>query len=664
MSILNEIIKLFVNNNSFIIEKYENIKREKNINNIFKKICLILILKIKYIKNKTKYSYYMSKKLRYPEAKEKVFETDCLNSCLKQNNIYFIDLFDTLLLSQFPHKSVLYDIIGCDLEIYDYRKYREDAEKKFKMKCNEDGDNNYNFDEFYTFLSKWCGIDIEKVKGTELKLIIKYYICNSLLVKNINLLIKSKFKVYAYNDSLLSNKDLKILLAYYGYDANVEIINFSEVMDYVKLSNEKKSNSVKESCNLIYYGSKLEKELKGIKSNKWRMVRSPDIHLIGEEYRITSRGFFDIELYNGIINTSLYTFYQNKSFYQKHGFVYGGLLICNFCKWLNQLARSQDIDKFLFLSRDCSIINKVYDEYYNEFDHEYVRFSRFASQQLLFCDYTEQYIEDVLRSRINIKSRKTIAEILREIDLELLMEFLVERGMLSNQIFDEKGFNMLKELIYEKKRDIIAYFEETKRAAIQYFKKIIDNRKKICIVDLGWRGTSVGYLKHFLKKEVSNDIEVIGALVGASDCKFAQNLVSSSQMFCYAFDNEIFRGPLDKKQNKMTYMEILCYEAMFSSSEDTLLKYKTGTNAEVQFIYGSNNNSKIIDEMHLGVMNFAEIYNRYKEITGRVISGKDAFMPLYQIIQNKKYRMKFLEEYYETEKALQGFGVNSKTTIY
>ena len=68
----------------------------------------------------------------------------------------------------------------------------------------------------------------------------------------------------------------------------------------------------------------------------------------------------------------------NENIYYSHGFKVGGILAVGYCEYINQVAETKNIDKILFCSRDCEVIWKIYNQYFEEYENEYIEISRYA----------------------------------------------------------------------------------------------------------------------------------------------------------------------------------------------------------------------------------------------------------------------------------------------
>ncbi len=382
-----------------------------------------------------------------------------------------------------------------------------------------------------------------------------------------------------------------------------------------------------------------------------------NVRSLGEKYRPYFRENAVTALYNQVINSKLHSKNEATEFFYEYGLVCGGLLVCGFCQYLNELAEKEKIDKFLFVARDGDIMQKIYNKYFAEKKQAYILFSRFASYELIFEDYPEEYIDKNIRPRMyRHNTDNTIGNILKECHLEMLNKFLTEEELCVENALDENSYAKLRMLILEHKQEVQESYKETSEAAKTYFMKQVEGCKKVCVVDLGWHGKSIVYLKHLLENKYQWSGQVVGALVGGACDEVTQNYIRQGLINTYAYEDESWRHNGVNNGKKMTTEEVICIESLFSSEADTLLRYYFDENGTVDFIYGKPNRNKAsMRQVHQGIMDFAQIFMPIIEKYNLKIMARDAYTPLDSLMQNERYRNMIYQAYYEEPEAINGF---------
>lgn len=156
----------------------------------------------------------------------------------------------------------------------------------------------------------------------------------------------------------------------------------------------------------------------------------------------------------GILNAYLNNGTNSYTPYFEYGMVNGGLLACGYCEFLNKVVKEKNVDKILFVARDGFIIKKVYDSYYHECDNDYILFSRFCSEQILFEKYAEDYIHHNFYYRLGMEQKTSLEQILKETDLEFLIEKLSDYGLRKEELYTSENNDKVVSLIYGEKRGL------------------------------------------------------------------------------------------------------------------------------------------------------------------------------------------------------------------
>ena len=382
-----------------------------------------------------------------------------------------------------------------------------------------------------------------------------------------------------------------------------------------------------------------------------------NIHHLGNPYRT----YYDHNavtcLTDRIGNLLLHGDEREKSIFYEYGTTCGGILTCGFCQWLNDLADRKNIDLFLFVARDGDIMQKIYQRHYAKHESAYLAFSRFASFELIFGDYPEEYIDKNIKPRMARRNcDNTIAAVLRECGLDFMESRLPDEELDKTDILNEERYEAFKQFLLRHMGEIATRFQTSCEAAAQYYGQLCRGHHNICVVDLGWHGKSIIYLKYFMEKKCGMDVRVTGAMIGAAPEVVVQDYIRKDMINVYAFENDKWRSPGSRNGEQMDYQEILCTELLFSSPKDTLLRYTLGEKGETVFLYGrKNENVYAIQEIHRGISDFAEKFAPIRRQCGFRVLARDAYTPLYYTLKNKKLCSWLFENYREEINAINGF---------
>lgn len=456
-----------------------------------------------------------------------------------------------------------------------------------------------------------------------------------------------------YSDFLIMNETVKKILEEASYSGKkVFVYNNSELSNQFINRILKKNGCQYEVISNIKNGIHITN--KGKHKNE---VIYENINHVGEVYRPYYYTNVVTAFYNQLLNMKFHSSEKLYSLYYEYGYTCGGILICGFCQFLENLAKQENIDKFLFVARDGDIMIQVYKRYFNHKDSSYLVFSRFASYELIFEDFPDEYIDKNIKTRIDRKSTdNSIKKILSECKLEFISKYFDEEGLNGKELLTQDNYMQLRKILIQHKDEIQNSFQETCIAAKKYFLGEIQGKKKVCVVDLGWHGKSIVYLKHLCEKKYGWKGNIVGAMIGASESQIVQTYIRTGLIHTYAFENEYWRNLGMQSGKHVDYKECICLEELFSSPNDTLLRYRLGQNGDTDCIYGKKNqNKKIIEQIHSGILDFADQFMPMIQKYNLMITPRDAYTPTDACMGNQNYVDMLYEKYDEEPNAINGF---------
>lgn len=127
----------------------------------------------------------------------------------------------------------------------------------------------------------------------------------------------------------------------------------------------------------------------------------------------------------------------------------------------------------------------------------------------------------------------------------------------------QDNYGQFKDWLLRYHKQITEHFHESCVAAEQYYRKVCRGHRNICVVDLGWHGKSIVYLKYFMERKCAMDVRVTGAMIGACDDVVTQNYIRKGLIDTYAFESDRWRSQGSRNGTKMGYRETICTEALF-----------------------------------------------------------------------------------------------------
>ena len=572
-------------------------------------------------------------------------------------DVISFDIFDTAVYRKVDRPIDVFNIMSAEMNMNDFVDIRKKAEVMARnIKEKACGTREVVLSEIYDVLGDRFDVD-KKWMDREIELEIDISLPNEYILEVYNTLLKFGKKIVFMTDMYLPLDVIKTILDKNGY-ANYDCIILSNEYGLRKgdgtLQEVLSEKYPKES--IIHIGDNEAGDVIKTMDAGLDAGFNPDCRYAYKEPEMENiAGSF----YRAVIQTNMNTGFWNKDIYYTHGYRTGGIITAGYCEYINKLATEKNIDKILFCARDCDVINKVYNRFYNEVESEYINISRFA----IFNITSEHYLYDlanryIIRYFKMYRSSKTIADVLKEAGYGYLIEELekydIDRFSFPCSV-DEKR---MTEFIYNCSNLIYVHNTEAREAARKYFDIVIGNAKNVLVVDIGWSGTCITALNYFIQKHLGEkNCKITGALMCTNRNDLIKNSIQFNEIAAYIntpFENMditrfVFPGP--PKSRDVVAMDKLHmpFEYMFTSTQNSLLGYKLNEQGEPDFVFSDKcvNNPEQIESMQQGVIDFVDTYKQYTSVCRAkfVIPPYTAVFPLREAINHERYSYEIYKDF-------------------
>lgn len=577
-------------------------------------------------------------------------------------DVISFDVFDTLIFRPFEDPKDLFELLAVEMDKADFKEIRIATEQLVRrMSTKPNGE--IDIYDIYQCMEERYGIDAEKWAAREIELEKEFCYANPYMLEVYQKLSDAGKTMVATSDMYLHGAVIQSILENCGYT------NLSGVFVSCDHLCGKRSgqlqNIVKQTFGrhrrYVHIGDNMATDVKASQAFGWQAYHYENINQRGAKYRPQYAKTLTRSLYCGVVNAHLHASNVGMDQYYEHGFVYGGILICGYCEWLNRLAKTHDFDKFLFVARDSDIVSKVYRRYYNEIDNDYILASRYALFQTDFLAHINEFVRDVIERRVDGSLEpKTIQDVLQETDLTFLLSVLQDYGFDPDDPFTPENYDAVRDMIFQEKENIAAHFEVNRKAALEYLTPFVAGHKKVCIVDVGWKGTCTQILSDLIQV-IDPSIEVRGAFLGTTLHSSVESKIIKEKIFSYLFSQG---HDWDLMHHDGPGMLNVLVELMVSAPTPSLLQYLPGESG-VEFLFSDfkEGNYVITRAIQEGIIAFAEIYNQKTRQRKDIfrISPYDAFGPLKSLERKHKYNYDLFQDFEEV--LIAGKDVRSTSTI-
>ena len=572
------------------------------------------------------------------ELAHRVSPNDLAFSLLPYDVISF-DVFDTLLLRPFADPKDLFLVLGEKLRFFGFRALRIAAEKKARLrKKYTRGTTEVTLLDIYEVLEEETGI--EKERGAQLELETERELCfaNPYMLEVFRMLRGRHKKIILTSDMYLKKDEIASILRNCGYDG------WEEIYVSCEYSTSKGGegglyrmikNIYGKKLRYVHVGDNHQSDVASAKQNGFQAVWYQNVNEIGNPHRAHRQGMSEFvgSAYAGLVNAHLHNGLHTYHPYYEHGFIYGGLYVLGYMQWLDDYAKTQGIDKILFLARDGEIYKRVYDMLPEHLPDAYVYWSRIPQLRLeaernrfdFFRRNIEHHLYDVYPP--------TFQEIFESLHLEKLLEKLPAFSLDEHQVVTRDVVDALKAFFCAHWKLVLETYERETEAARKYVQSIIGGARNVAVVDIGWTGSGPMAIKYLVEEKWKMSCRVTGVVAAnySDDPSLVISHAQSEKIKSYIFNRFQNRNLYDFHTKTNHNSNNIFFELFTQGASPTCTGFEETEEGKMKILFGNSEweNYAAIREIHRGIADFAKIYRKHFASCPYLyrISGYDAYIP-------------------------------------
>lgn len=208
-------------------------------------------------------------------------------------------------------------------------------------------------------------IDVQNGVNKELEMEIKVCFANPYMYKLYKEVKNSRKTIIAVSDMYIPQKYMQKLLQSCGYELDAVYVS----CDYGEgKANGRLQTIAKKDFNLdtkfIHIGDNKYADIIGSKEAGWETWYYPNITAMGSPYRIRSMTSISSAFYKGNINCKLHSGIARYNLHYEYGYIYWGIMLVGFFKFLENIQRLEKFDKIIFAHENDEFLYKLYDDIY------------------------------------------------------------------------------------------------------------------------------------------------------------------------------------------------------------------------------------------------------------------------------------------------------------
>ncbi len=658
----DRIYGLLVNRVPGIRERYLNKRNQNHGMNRYKALFYLLWLNIQYY---LLFQRNIGQSQRCPFYEEKIlYNKDSESSLSKLDNpevfaqklmkydVISFDVFDTLILRSISNPTDVFFFVGMKLQYPDFKRIRIEAEQKARqIKYNKKGTWEISLEEIWDVIENETGISKQTGIKTELEYEKIFCKANPYMLKVIKELQKANKKIIITSDMYLGKDFIKELLSQCGYDT---FYKYYVSCDYNKSKHDGSlyeiiKQEIGGQLTYVHIGDHEFSDKEQALMHNIKAYLYNNVNHIGNKYRTEDMSAITGSIYRAIINNHIHNGLSNFSREYEYGFIYGGLFVTGYCRFIHDYIKSHNTDKILFLSRDGAVLVKAYNLMYPEENKntEYVYWSRLAAIKLSAQYYKNDYFRRFLYHKVNQKY--TIRQIMQSMELTSMLESLCSAIKIHPEMeLTYKNVEKIKKYLIDSWQQVLKCYEEQINAGKQYYSVILNGCKSVAAVDIGWAGSGAVMLNYIVNNIWNISCTITGIIAGTNTClsletdameQFLLNGQLVSYMYSQYKNRDLWKLH-DPAKNHNLYWELLLGDSNGSLKG---FYFDHDGNYELKF-KEDNANKESIYEIHRGILDFVQQFLQLEKRIDHIIpiSGRDAYAPMINI-ENKKNK-KFMKD--------------------
>lgn len=650
------IYRLLVNRIPGIRDRYLNFRQLKG--NRWTALLYLLWLNIRYylffcrsLKQPKRFPIYEEKTLYFAASESSLWKRESPETFaekLMQADVISFDVFDTLIFRPFSHPTDMFYLVGMKLRYPDFKRIRVEIEDRVRKKKYEGmGTWEVTFEEIWDAMEKETGIPKSVGMQVEWEFEGKSCYANPYMLRVVHRLQRYGKRIVATSDMYLGGERIRKLLQQCGY---TDFEDYFVSSDYcVSKSDGRLYDIMREKTDgtsYIHVGDHPFSDCEQAKRHHIQAYLYPNVYR--ENCRAEDMSSLTGSVYRGLVDTHIHGGLDVYSREYEYGYIYGGLFVTGYCRFIHNYVQSHKIEKILFLSRDGAVLLQAYRKMYPQEikNTEYVYWSRLAAVKLTARYYKYDYFRRFLYHKTD--QHFTIRRILREMELDGQLQPLCRKINIGPE--DEltyKNVEKIKKYLMDTWEQVLHHYEEQVKAGEIYFRSILRGCRKAAAVDIGWAGSGAVMLDAAVNRLWKIGCSINGIIAGTNTClspemDAGEPFLLNGEMVSYLYSQRENRDLW--KFHDPARGHNLFWELLLGAPEGSLIGFYLDEKGNTICRFKEKpSNAGRIQEIHRGILDFVQ---QFLQTEWRIgidipISGRDAYAPM--IISSSRKNKKFMK---------------------
>lgn len=539
---------------------------------------------------------------------------------IEKAEIVSFDIFDTLIKRIVNTPETVFDIVGRQFGILNFREIREKNQMLASQKAEREKNIPHaDIDDIYEYIAgqEQNEIDWEAVKQAEINVETDCLVCNEEMKQIFQYAKQERKRVIITSDMYLLREQIEKILqkcGYTGYDAlylssEVHATKYNGDIFEVVCQKEKVLPE-----NVLHIGDNKVSDVENARKYGLKAIQYKTQHM-PENRRSINVSPVDI-------GVAEYIGEREQGFWYQLGVYVGGPLYLGLYFWLKKQVEEIGYKKVYFLARDGYNSYQIFREE-QKLRTEYLYMSRRA----ILLAGIDKVDEETLEILPPFTFGQTVREVLEYLDiLEECGKNLNEAGIsdLEYVVKNVEDMQKVKKLYVLNQDAFLKKCEEERKYAYKYFESIGFFEEDSIVFDCGWNGSSQYLLDRFLKC-VNYGKKDYFLYVGILDSVKSRRQLKNKMYRTYLFDYDSNRTIQEKVREA-----IVLFELFFGAPEESVYRY--GDKGVVFEETGIDNLYK--KELCRGLLEFVECASPFVQKYNVEISKENAISGIIRLVNH------------------------------
>lgn len=593
------------------------------------------------------------KRLNWEKSESALFPKETPEKFVKRLAAYDVisfDVFDTLIFRSLSSPQDVFLLVGEKLNCPNFKGLRIETERK----AREEGHNRgrgweVTLEEIWEVLERETGIPKDLGMETEWNCEKSVCFANPYMLEVARKLLELGKRLISVSDMYLGKEYQKSLLEHCGYEG------FEDCFVSCDYRASKQDGSLYEIIGkrlgrelaFAHVGDHEHSDCEEAKKHGITPFWYPNVNQMGRSCRPEDMSAVTGSFYRGIVNSHLYNGLSLYSMEYEYGFVYGGLFVAGYCRFIHSRAKAQGADKILFFSRDGAVLLLAYRLLYPEDAGrtEYAYWSRLAAAKLGAAYYKEDYFRRFLVHKAG--RGYSVRNVITAMELTALLPSMCsEIKIVPEEKLTNKNLEKIKKYLCKHWDTVLSQYQPQSEAGKLYYEKLLKGIKKAVTVDIGWAGSGAVILDTVVNRIWHLDCRITGLLAGTNSSLGPEPSGTEPFLFSGKLDAYLYSQGMNKdlwRFHDPAQGHNLYWELLLGAPEGSLKGfYPDVEKGWICLLKENRTDPERIRQIHQGILDFIHRFILTEKRLGQQIpiSGRDAYAPmmLVESERNKKFR--------------------------